>query len=473
VAGIEVAGAKERLVDTAIEHMWRHGTNVSSTRSAQGPFAVSGSGVRITDSDGVTYLDGLGGGSAAATIGYGRTDVAEAVAEQLGKLHYASIRTFLNEPAVELARRIAEVAPGDLTMSFYASSGSESVETAAQMVKAYHRQKGNTSKTKLIYRSTNFHGVGLVSASLSSSPDYRDWFEPLIPGCIEVEPCYVYRRPDGMSEEQYGEACARAIEDAILREGPETVAAVFAEAIPAGLILPPPRNYLERLREICDRHDVLWVDDEVFIGFGRTGAYFGCEHYGVVPDIVTVSKGLTGGYVPLGAAIARQPVVDVLIGDGAGGQAKVHGHTYSGHGAACAAALAVLDVLERERLVESAARLGDRMMGRLREFGASHPNVGDVRGKGFLIAVELVADKATKEPFAADVRLGRRVVAEAMKERFMVRSARDVVAQSGGLVVGDIITLFPALVATEADVDEMVDITIRAITAACEAVAAP
>jgi adenosylmethionine-8-amino-7-oxononanoate aminotransferase len=466
-----VAGVKERLIDDAVDHMWRHGTPISGTRAALGPIAVSGSGVRITDVDGVTYLDGLGGGSAAATIGYGRADVAEAVARQMAKLHYASVRTFLNEPAIELARRIAEVAPGDLTTAFYTSSGSESVETAAQMVKAYHRQKGSTAKTKLIYRSTNFHGVSLVAASLSSSPDYRDWFAPLVPGCIEVEPCYVYRRPDGMDEEEYGAACARAIEDAIVREGPETVAAVFAESIPAGLILPPPASYLKRLREICDRYDVLWVDDEVFIGFGRTGAYFGSEHYDVVPDIVTVSKGLTGGYIPLGAAIARRSVMDVLIADGAGGQAKVHGHTYSGHAAACAAGLAVMDILERERLVENAARLGDRMLRRFREFGAAHPNVGDVRGKGFLIGIELVKDKATKEPFAADVRLGRRVVGEAMKERFMLRSARDVVAQSGGLVVGDIITLFPALVATEEDIDEMIEITLRAITAACDAVA--
>jgi putrescine---pyruvate transaminase len=464
-----VVSAKERLVDQAVRHMWRHGTPVSKTRAAQGPIAASGSGVRITDLDGVTHLDGLGGGSAAATIGYGRADVARAVADQITTLHYASIRTFLNEPAIELARRIAEVAPGDLDTVFYTSSGSEAVETAAQMVKAYHRQRGNPAKTKLLYRTTNFHGVGLVAASLNSSPDYRTWFEPLVEGCVEVVPCYPYRRPHDMTEEEYGDACAAAIEEAIVREGPDTVGAVFAEAIPAGLILPPPAGYLRRLREICDHHDVLWVDDEVFVGGGRTGAYLACEHYDVVPDIATVSKGLTGGYIPLGAAIARRPVVDVFIGDGAAGQATVHGHTYSGHAVACAAGLAVLDILERERLIENAAVLGERMLRAFRDFAATHPNVGDVRGKGFLIALELVEDKATKEPFAAEAGVGRRVVAEAAKERFMLRSARDVVAQSGGLVVGDVITLFPALVATEEDVDEMIDITIRSVTAACDA----
>ncbi|MEA2228192.1 MAG: hypothetical protein QOF04_1822, partial [Solirubrobacteraceae bacterium] len=443
----QVATSKERLIEDAVAHMWRHGTPISATRKALGPIAVSGEGVRITDIDGNTFLDGLGGGSAAATLGYGREDVAQAVAEQLTKLHYTSVRTFLNEPAIELARRIAEVAPGDLTTSFFTSSGSESVETAAQMVKAYHKQKGQPKKTKLIYRATNFHGVGLVAASLSSSPDYRDWFAPLIDGCVEVVPCYPYRRPDGMSEEEYGEACAKAIEDAILREGPDTVAAVFAEAIPAGLILPPPANYLRRLREICDEHDVLWVDDEVFVGFGRTGRYFACEHYDVVPDIATASKGITAGYVPLGAAIARGRVMEVLIGDGAAGQAKVHGHTYSGHAAASAAGIAVLDALERENLVENAATLGEHAMGRLREFGETHPFVGDVRGKGFLIAIEIVKDKETKEPFEASAGVGRRVVGEAMKQHFMCRSARDVVSQSGGMQVGDIITLFPSLVA--------------------------
>jgi putrescine---pyruvate transaminase len=458
---------KAERVDDAIKYMWRHGTPITATKKAEGPIAASGSGVRITDIDGNTYLDGLGGGSAAATIGYGQSEVADAVAEQMRRLHYVSTRTFLNEPAIELARRIADVAPGDLTTSFFTSSGSEAVETAAQIIKAYHKQKGHPGKTKVLYRKTGFHGVGITAASASGSPDYRDWFQPLIPGFIEVPTCYTYRRPEGQSVEQYAEASAQAVEDEILRQGPETVAALFAESIPAGLILPPTAHYLRRIREICDKYDVIWLDDEVFIGFGRTGKYFGCEHYGVVPDIATASKGITGGYIPLGAAIVSQRMMDVIFGDGAAGQAKVHGHTYSGHAAACAGGLAVMDILARDHLVDNVARLGDKMLRAFNDFAATHPNVGDVRGKGFLIAIELVEDKETKKPFAAQAGIGRRVVAAALKENFLLRSARDVVAQSEGFEIGDIITLFPSFVATDADVDLMIEITKRAITEAC------
>jgi putrescine aminotransferase len=457
---------KEELIDDAVRYTWRQGTPVSATQRAGGPIAVSGSGVRITDFDGNTYLDGLGGGSAAATIGYGRAEVADAVAEQLKKLHYASFRTFLNEPAIELGRRIGEIAPGDLMTSFFTSSGSEAVETAAQIIKAYHKQKGQPEKSKVIYRTTGFHGVSLIAASASGSPDYRDWFQPLLPDFYEVPTMYTYRRPEGMSVDEYADSCAQALEDEILRQGPETVGALFAEAIPAGLILPPTKRYLKRVREICDKYDVVWLDDEVFIGFGRTGKYFGCEHYDVTPDIATASKGITGGYIPLGAAIVSERLMDVLFDDKAAGQAKVHGHTYSGHAGACAGGIAVMDFLARENVVENVARLGDRMISDFGEFGQDHPHVGDVRGKGFLIAIEIVEDKETRKPFAADAGIGRKVVASAMKNNFLVRSARDVVAQSGGLEIGDIITLFPSFVATDEDVEQMIAFTKQAITEA-------
>lgn len=458
----------QELIDDAVKYMWRHGTPISSTRKAMGPIAVSGKGVRIQDIEGNTYLDGLGGGSAAATIGYGQREVGEAVSEQLSRLHYVSSRSFLNEPAIELARRIAEIAPGDLTTSFFTSSGSEAVETAAQIITSYHKQKGQPAKNKVIYRKTGFHGVSLIAASASSSPDYRDWFAPLLPNYFEVPTFYSYRRPEGQSIEDYADACASAIEEEILKQGPETVGALFAESIPAGLILPPTGNYLKRIREICDKYDVIWLDDEVFIGFGRTGRYFGCEHYDVVPDIITASKGITGGYVPLGAAIVSQRMMEVIFGDGAAGQAKVHGHTYSGHAGACAAGLAVLDILKRDKLVENVDHLGSKMLKAFDEFATQHPNVGDVRGKGFLIGIELVKDKMTREPFPSEAGIGRRVVAAALKENFLLRSARDVVAQSDGFEIGDIITLFPSFVATETDVDEMIAITKRSIEAACQ-----
>ena len=443
---------KEQIVEDAIKHVWRHGVATESTRQAEGPIAVSGNGVWIEDIDGKTYLDALSGGSAAATLGHGRGDVAEAIAEQARNLHWVSLRTFLNEPAVALARKIAEITPGDLTTSFFVSSGSETVESATQMARSYHRQRGKPEKVKFIYRKTGYHGTTMIGASSSSSPEFRDWFAPLAPGFVEVEAAYGYRRPEGMTLDDYGEQCAQQLEETVLREGPETIAGILAEAIPAALVLPPPPGYLERLREICDRYDILWIDDEVFIGVGRTGAYFACEHYGVQPDIITSSKGLTGGYVPLGAAVASQRIMDVLIADGGADQAKVAGHTYSAHPTACAAGLAVLEAIDREGLVANARVQGEFVLSEFERFAKVTEHVGDVRGKGFLIGIELVADVETREPFAKDLQVGKRVTQVAMRDGLMVRAT------------GDVITLFPALIASRSEVEDIVERTQRAIT---------
>lgn len=442
---------RTRLVEDSIKYVWRHGVSTSSTRKSQGPIAVRASGVRVEDIDGNVYLDALAGGSAAATLGHGREDVADAVSTQIRTMQWVSLRTFINEPSIDLARRIAEVAPGDLTTSFFVCDGSEAVESAVQLVRSYHRQRGNPDKNQFLYRKTGYHGTTLVGASSSSSPEFRTWFAPLAPGFVEVDACYSYRRPEGMTEEEYGDACAQAIEDEILRQGPETMAGILAEAIPAALVLTPPPNYLRRLREICDKYDMLWIDDEVFIGVGRTGKYFGSEHYDVIPDVVTVSKGITGGYIPLGAAIASQRVMDVLFGDGGAGQAKVSGHTYSAHPVACAAGLAVLDAIRDEDLISNVETQGTWLLEQLRAWGESNPHVGDVRGKGFLIGIELVKDKPTREPFPAALGLGGRVVSIGLANNFMVRAT------------GDVVTLFPALIASAADVAEMFEAVTKTI----------
>ena len=442
---------KEVLVEDSIRYVWRHGVSAQATRADLGPIAVSGQGVHITDIDGNVYLDGLAGGSAAATLGHGRTDIADAVHRQMTTLHWVSLRTFLNEPSVQLARRIAGLTDADLQTSFFVSSGSEAVESATQLTKSYHRARGNPGKNRFLYRKTGYHGTNLIGASASSNAEFRTWFAPLAPGFIELEACYPYRRPEGMTEQEYGEAAADAIEATILAEGPETIAGILAESIPAALVLVPPANYLRRLREICDKYDILWIDDEVFIGFGRTGKYFGFEHFGVRPDIITVSKGITGGYVPLGAAVATSRVMETIFGDGASTQAKVSGHTYAAHPTACAAGLAVLDAIEKEGLIESTAHIGEWMIQEFRRVYAHNPHVGDVRGQGFLIGIELVQDKATREPFPSSLGVGRRVMDHAMSEFFMLRAS------------GDVITLFPALVTTQQDAEQMVSATRRAI----------
>lgn len=440
---------KTGLVDKAVAHLWRHGMPIQSTIDRQGPIAVSGTGVYITDIDGRTYLDGLSGGSAAATLGHGREDIARAVYDQMTTLQWASLRTFLNPPAIELARRLHEITDGDLETTFYVCSGSEAVETATQMAKSYHRNRGNPGKYKFIYRTTGYHGTTLVGASANSDrAEYGDWFLPLAPGFVETDPCYVYRAEDPDT----CESAAAALEETILREGPETVAAVLAESIPAAMVLPPTHHYLRRLREICDRYDVLWIDDEVFIGLGRTGRHFGYQHFDVKPDIVTVSKGLSAGYIPLGAAIASPRVIEVIRGDLQSGQAKVAGHTYSAHPSACAAGIEVLDIIGRENLLDNVTRLGDHAMRRFQDFADDNPYVGDVRGKGFLLGIELVADKETKARLPRELAVGKGIVGRAMDDGFLCRAS------------GDLVTLFPALVANESEIDAMVDATIRAIT---------
>jgi len=442
---------KEALVEDSIRFVWRHGVSAAATRASGGPVAVSASGVRVTDIHGNEYLDALSGGSAAATLGHGRIDVADAVHAQMTQLHWVSLRTFVNEPSIELGRRLAGLTEADLQTSFFVSSGSEAVETATQLAKSYHRARGNPDKNMFLYRKTGYHGTTLVGASASDNPEFRTWFEGLAPGFVEVEACYPYRRPEGMTEEEYGDACADALEATILHVGPEKIAGILAEAIPAALVLVPPANYLHRLREICDRHDILWIDDEVFIGVGRTGRWFGFEHFGVSPDIVTSSKGITGGYVPLGAAIASSRVMETVYGDQAGGQAKVAGHTYAAHPTACAAGVAVLDAIEKEDLVGNAARVGEWMIAEFARIYAGHPNVGDVRGKGLLIGIELVQDVQSRTPFPKELAVGRRIMDRAMDNLFMLRAT------------GDVITLFPALVTTPADAALMVQATCRAI----------
>lgn len=439
---------KQDLLARGVEHVWRHGQPVQTTLDKQGPIVARGSGVYIEDIDGKRYLDGLSGGSAAATLGHARQDIAQAIYDQMTTLQWASLRTFLNEPSIDLATKISQITDGHLVTSFFNCSGSEAVETAVQMAKCYHMNRGNPGKHKFIYRTSGYHGTTLVGASANSArAEYGDWFRPLAPGFVETATCDAYRAEDP----ETCESAAAALEATILAEGPDTVAAVLAEAVPAAKVLPPTAHYMRRLREICDKYDVLWIDDEVFIGFGRTGRYFGYQHFDVRPDIVTVSKGITGGYIPLGAAIASGPVMEVIRGDGRTTQAKVAGHTYSAHPSACAAGLEALAIIEREDLLANVTRLGEHMQDRFRAFAEERPLVGDVRGKGFLIGIELVADRDTKAPLPADLAVGKKIVARAMDNGFMCRAS------------GDIVTLFPALVATEAEIDAMVDATIDAI----------
>lgn len=438
----------QEVLQRGLKHVWRHGQPPITTIEKHGPMAVSGSGMYIEDAMGKRYLDGLSGGSAAATLGHGRADIAQAAYDQMTTLQWSSLRTFLNRPAIELGTQISEITGGDFETSFYACSGSEAVEVAVQIVKSYHRNKGNTSKQKFLYRTSGYHGTTHIGASANSfRSSYADWFQPVMPGFVETAACYAYRAEDPDT----CESAAAALEETILSEGPETIAGILAESIPSAWVLPPTPHYMRRLREICTKYDILWIDDEVFIGFGRTGKYFGYQHFDVVPDIITVSKGITAGYIPLSAAVASPAVMKVIRGDDRTTWANVAGHTYSGHASACAAGLEVLDIIKREDLLANVTRLGEHMLNRFWEYAKDQPLVGDVRGKGFLVGIEMVANRETKERLPPELGFSNKFVARAMENNFMCRGS------------GDLVQLFPALVAEDEHIDAIVDATIDAI----------
>jgi adenosylmethionine-8-amino-7-oxononanoate aminotransferase len=404
-------------------------------------------------------LDGLSGGAAANILGYGRTDIAGAVADQMSRLHWVSVQEFLTEPAIELANRLYELSSGAMARTYFVSSGSEAVETAVQMVRAYHRQNDNKGKSKILFRKGSFHGSGLIGASAQSRPMFRDWFQPLATDFIEVPTFYRYRCGCGGQCTNCEHAAADAIEESILREGPETVGALLAEPVPSALVLVPGREYLQRVRAICDKYEILWIGDEVFTGMGRTGEYFAFSHFDVTPDIITLSKGLTGGYLPLAAVGASADLVDVLMGTRDGlSQAQINGHTYSAHATCCAAAIAVLNAIASEGILDASSLIFDEARRELNAFATGNDHVGDVRCLGGLFGIELVRDKATKEPFPEAAHVGTHVANFARANGLLVRGNR-----LQELAHGDVVVLSPPLVTSRDDMRTMVSILTAAI----------
>ncbi|GAA3928081.1 aspartate aminotransferase family protein [Amorphoplanes auranticolor] len=392
----------EDLSGSARDHLWMHFTRMSSYTGAQAsevPVIVRGSGPYIWDQNGKRYLDGLSG-LFVVQAGHGRGELADAAAKQASELAYFPLWSYAHPTAVELSERLAGLAPGDLNRVFFTTGGSEAVESAWKLARSYFKLTGKPMKTKAISRSIAYHGTTMGALSLTGLPLIKQEFEPLVPGAIKVPNTNYYRRPDeSMSEEQFGIWAADRIAEAIEFEGPDTVACVFLEPVQnAGGCFPPPAGYFQRVREICDRYDVLLVSDEVICAFGRLGEYFGANRFGYTPDIITCAKGLTSGYVPLGAMIASERLVAPFL---QGANSFSHGVTFGGHPVASAVALANLDIFEREDLnghVRANSALFRSYLERLNDL----PIVGDVRGDGYFFGIELVKDKATKETFDAD-----------------------------------------------------------------------
>ncbi len=381
---------------TAYDHLWMHFTRMSSYRDAPVPTIVRGEGAYVYDDRGRRYLDGLAG-LFVVQAGHGRRELAEAAARQAADLAFFPIWSYAHPKAVELAERLAHLAPGDLGKVFFTTGGGEAVETAWKLAKQYHRLTGNPGKYKVVSRAVAYHGTPQGALSITGLPALKAPFEPLVPGALKVPNTNLYRAPaHGDDPEAFGRWAADRIEEQILFEGPETVAAVFLEPVQnAGGCFPPPPGYFQRVREICDAHDVLLVSDEVICAFGRLGTYFGCEKFGYLPDIITCAKGMTSGYSPIGAAVVSDRIAEPFYRPG---NVFLHGYTFGGHPVSAAVALANLDLFEREGLNqhvldnEAAFRA---TLDRLRDL----PIVGDVRGDGYFYGIELVKDKATKETF--------------------------------------------------------------------------
>jgi adenosylmethionine-8-amino-7-oxononanoate aminotransferase len=398
----------------ARRHLWLHFTRMSSYADGEVPVIVRGSGQYVYDQKGKRYLDGLAG-LFVSQIGHGRKEVAEAGAQQASELAYFPLWSYAHPRAIELAERLAHLAPGDLNRVFFTTSGSEAVESAWKLAKQYFKTIGEPGRYKVLSRDIAYHGTSMGALAITGLPPIKEPFEPLPPGGVRVPNTNFYRAPGFVADE---------IERAILREGPESVAAVFLEPVQnSGGCFPPPPGYFARVREICDRYGILLVSDEVICAFGRLGYYFGSERYHYQPDIITFAKGVTSGYAPLGGMMVSDRLMEPFT---SGAATFLHGVTFAGHPVSSAVALANLDVFEQEDLLGN-VRANEAAFRATLEQLLDLPIVGDVRGDGYFYGIELVKDKATRETFSDDEseRLLRGFLSQALFDAGLVCRADD------------------------------------------------
>jgi adenosylmethionine-8-amino-7-oxononanoate aminotransferase len=383
------------------------------------PAAVRGEGIRIFDSAGREYID-ASGGAAVSCLGHGHPDVTAAMHAQLDRLAYAHTSFFTTQVAEELADDLVAHAPAGISRVYLVSGGSEANEAALKMARQYFVARGEPGRKYFIGRHQSYHGNTLGALAVGGNAMRRPTFAPLLMEAHHIEACYPYRNAQpGEDLEAYGARTANALEAKIKELGPENVIGFIAETVVGATLgaVPPAPGYFRRIREICDRYGVLLILDEVMCGMGRTGTLHACEQEGISPDLMTVAKGLGGGYAPIGAVLASGHVLDAIE---KGSGSFMHGHTYIGHPLSCAASLAVQRVIRRDNLLENVRTMGERLSRRLKERFGNHHHVGDVRGRGLFQAIELVADRGTKEPFDPDRKLHARIKAESMQRGLMV-----------------------------------------------------
>ncbi|HVU28876.1 MAG TPA: aspartate aminotransferase family protein [Sphingomicrobium sp.] len=427
------------------------------------PVAARGEGIFLIDETGRRYVDACGG-AAVSCLGHGRADVLEAMAEQAGRLEYAHTGFFTSRAAEELASLIADISPGALDRVWFTGSGSEATEAALKLARQYHLERGEAERSRIIARRLSYHGNTLGALSAGGSQWRRAPYQPMLIEVALVDPCFEYRfAMPGESSNDYARRAALSLEEEILRTGPEKIIAFIAETVVGATsgAVPPAGDYLRHVRDICDRHGVLLILDEVMSGSGRTGTFLSFEQDGIVPDIVTLGKGLGGGYQPIGAVVCTSDIYETIaLGSGA----LKHGQTYNAHPVGCAAALAVQRAVRSENLLERVRGAGDTMMRLLNERFGAHPNIGDIRGRGLLQAIELVADRETKAPFGPELQMHQRMKAEAFERGLLIYP-------SGGTIdgrSGDHVLLAPPYNVTDEELLMIVDLleeTIGAVLA--------
>jgi adenosylmethionine-8-amino-7-oxononanoate aminotransferase len=425
------------------------------------PLAVAGAGVTLTDASGKTYID-ASGGAAVSCLGHQHPDVLAAMHAQIDRLAYAHTSFFTTEVAEQLADVLVRGAPAGTSHAYFVSGGSEAMEAALKMARQFCVETGQPQRRHFIARRQSYHGNTLGALAVGGNAWRRAQFAPLLIDVTHVAPCYEYRdRRADESAAQYGQRLVAELSEAIERLGGDNVIAFVAETVvgaTAGALTPVP-GYLQGVRELCTRHGILLILDEVMCGMGRTGTLHACEQEGVVPDLLVVAKGLGGGYQPIGAVLAQGRIVDAFR---RGSGLFQHGHTYIGHAVACAAALAVQQVIARDHLLAAVQRQGEGLARRLQEAFAQHPHVGDLRGRGLFRGIELVADRAGKRPFAPERRVFARVRSEAMARGLMVYPM-------GGTIdgrLGDHVLLAPPFIVSDAELDAIVERLAGAIDAA-------
>lgn len=437
-----------QLNENIKRHTWLHFTQMKNVIDDPKPMVIArGEGSKVWDTQGKEYIDGLAG-LFCVNVGYGRQEIIDAITQQLQKIAYVSPFSFPNEPAVELAAKLAELSPiGKTARVFFVTGGSEAVESALKISKQYQRARGFQGRYKTISRRIAYHGTTMGALSVGGLTGIRKLFEPLVPGARHVPLPHRYRCDYCATLSACTQQCTREVANLMEFEDPATIAAVIMEPVQnsGGCIVPPPTYYPE-IRRLTRENGIVMIMDEVICGFGRTGKMFGSEHWDIQPDMMTLAKGMTSAYYPLGAVIVSKEIADAFIGDE--GKKLLHGITFGGHPVAAAAALANLAIIERENLVEQAAQKGEYLRAELHKALDRHPSVGDIRGAGLFVGIELVKDKATREEMEGGATMGW--LSDQLLQRGLICRCDD--------RLDPVIQLSPPLVIKKEEIDQVVGV---------------